>query len=356
MGDVIYAVVSALIGLGVLIVIHELGHFLVAKKMGVGVITFSIGFGPKLWGRKVNETEYVISAFPLGGYVKMVGEDPGEEVQELDITKSFSHKGLGKRAAIVGAGPVFNLLLAAVIFTCTFMFVGVPVLTTRIGSVEPKTPAAEAGLKKGDRILGIDGTQVEKWEELSDKIKQSGGKTVTLRIERDNAQTEIQIQPVLREGKSVFGEKKDVWIIGIASEVAMEKSAPWTALAQGFYKTGEFSVLTVVGLFKMITGAMSPKNIGGPLMIAQVAGQQAQEGPASFFFFIALLSVNLGVLNLLPIPVLDGGHLFFFLMEWLIGRPVEVKYRERAQQIGVFILILIMIYAFYNDVTRFFEG
>ena len=356
MGDVIYAVVSALIGLGVLIVIHELGHFLLAKRMGVGVITFSIGFGPKLWGRKVDETEYVISAFPLGGYVKMVGEDPGEEVQELDIGKSFSQKSLGKRAAIVGAGPGFNLLLAAVIFACTFMFVGVPVLTTRIGSVEPKTPAAEAGLKKGDRILGIDGTQVEKWEELSDRIKQSNGKTVTLRIERDNAQTEIQIQPVLREGKSVFGERKDVWIIGIASDVAMEKSTPWTALAQGFYKTGEYSVLTVVGLFKMITGAVSPKNIGGPLMIAQVAGQQAQEGAASFLFFIALLSVNLGVLNLLPIPVLDGGHLFFFLMEWLIGRPVEIRYRERAQQIGVFILILIMIYAFYNDVTRFFEG
>jgi regulator of sigma E protease len=356
MDDVVYAVVSAVIGLGILIVIHELGHFLLAKKTGVGVITFSIGFGPKLLGRKVGETEYVISAFPLGGYVKMVGEDPGEEVKELDIRKSFSHKSLGKRAAIVGAGPLFNLALAALIFTGTFMFVGVPVLTTRIGSVEADTPAAKAGLKKGDRIVGIDGMPVEKWEELSDRIKGSGGKVISLKIEREKTQIDIQVQPVIREGKSVFGEKKDIWIIGIASEVAMEKSAPWTALGQGFWKTGEYSVLTVVGLFKMITGSVSPKNIGGPLMIAQVAGQQAQEGPASFFFFLALLSVNLGVLNLLPIPVLDGGHLFFFLMEWLIGRPVELKYRERAQQVGVFILILIMIYAFYNDVTRFFEG
>jgi len=356
MGDVIYAIVSAVIGLGVLIVIHELGHFIVAKKMGVGVITFSIGFGPKLWGRKVNDTEYVVSAFPLGGYVKMVGEDPGEEVKELDITKSFSHKSLATRAAIVAAGPLFNLGLAAIIFSCSFMFLGVPALTTTIGSVEPKTPAAEAGLRKGDRIVAIDGVTIEKWEDLSDRIKQSGGKPVTLRIVRDNTQTEIRVQPILREGKSIFGEKKDVWIIGIASEVEMQRSTPWTALGQGVYKTGEVSVLTLVGLFKMITGTVSPKNIGGPLMIAQVAGQQAQEGLASFFFFVALLSVNLGVLNLLPIPVLDGGHLFFFLMEWLIGRPVELKYRERAQQVGIFILILIMIYAFYNDVTRFFEG
>jgi regulator of sigma E protease len=356
MSDVIYAVVSAVIGLGVLIVIHELGHFLLAKKMGVGVITFSIGFGPKLWGRKINDTEYVVSAFPLGGYVKMVGEDPGEEITEFDTARSFSHQSLAKRAAIVAAGPLFNLGLAAIIFGCTFMLLGVPALTTSIGSVEPKTPAAEAGLKKGDRIIAIDGESIEKWEELSEKIKRSGGKPVTLRIERDNAQTEIRVQPIQREGKSVFGEKKDVWIIGIASEVEMKKSTPWTALAQGVYKTGEYSVLTLVGLFKMITGSVSPKNIGGPLMIAQVAGQQAQEGFASFFFFVALLSVNLGVLNLLPIPVLDGGHLFFFLMEWLIGRPVEVKYRERAQQVGIFILILVMIYAFYNDVTRFFEG
>ena len=354
--DVIYAVVSAVIGLGILIVIHELGHFLVAKKTGVGVLTFSIGFGPKVWGRKINETEYVISAFPLGGYVKMVGEDPGEEVQEIDVEKSFSHKKLGTRAAIVGAGPGFNLLLAAVIFSFIFMTVGVPVLTTEIGSVEPDLPAAAAGLKKGDRIMAVDGIPVDKWEDLSDKIKQSNGRQLTLKIQRNDSVQEIRVQPTQKEGKTIFGEKKDVWIIGIASEVSMEKSPLWKALGQGFYKTGEYSVLTVVGMFKMLTGDVSPKNIGGPLMIAQVAGQQAQEGFASFFFFVALLSVNLGVLNLLPIPVLDGGHLFFFLVEWLIGRPVEIKYRERAQQVGVFLLILIMIYAFYNDVSRFFEG
>jgi len=354
--DVIYAVVSAVIGLGILIVIHELGHFLVAKKTGVGVLTFSIGFGPKLWGRKIDETEYVISAFPLGGYVKMVGEDPAEEVPQVDVEKSFAHKRLGARAAIVGAGPGFNLLLAAVIFSCIFMAVGVPVLTTEIGSVEPDLPAATAGLKKGDRIVAIDGIPIAKWEELSDRIKQSHGNPLTLKIQRNDSVQEIRIQPIQREGKTVFGEKKDVWIIGIASEVTMEKSPLWKALGQGFYKTGEYAVLTVGGMFKMLTGDVSPKNIGGPLMIAQVAGQQAQEGFASFFFFVALLSVNLGVLNLLPIPVLDGGHLFFFLVEWLIGRPVEIKYRERAQQVGVFLLILIMIYAFYNDVSRFFEG
>jgi regulator of sigma E protease len=354
--DVVYAVVSAVIGLGILIVIHELGHFLVAKKSGVGVLTFSIGFGPKLWGRKVKETDYVISAFPLGGYVKMVGEDPGEEIAQSETEKSFAHKSLGRRAAIVGAGPGFNLLLAAVIFTLIFMVVGAPVLTTQIGNVEPNLPAANAGLKKGDRIIAIEGLPVTSWEELSEKIKQSEGKPLALKIQREGTEAELTIQPMKREGKNVFGETRDVWIIGIASEVKMEKSPLWKALGQGFYKTGEYSVLTLVGMFKMITGDISPKNIGGPLMIAQVAGQQAQEGFASYFFFIALLSINLGVLNLLPIPVLDGGHLFFFLVEWVIGRPLEIRYRERAQQVGVLILILIMIYAFVNDVSRFFEG
>lgn len=356
MVSIIYAIVSALIGLGILIVIHELGHFLLAKRTGVGVLTFSIGFGPRLLGKRIGETEYILSAFPLGGYVKMVGEDPEEEVREVDMKKSFSHQGLAKRVAIVAAGPVFNLLLAVVIFIGIFLSYGVPVLTTRVGGVEPDSPAARAGIREGDHIINVGGQSIEKWEQLSSRIKESQGKAFKVRLVRDEQELEITVQPVKREGRNIFGEKQDTWVIGIASEVSVEKSNPRLAVAQAFYKTGEYSVLTLVALFKMIRGDVSPKNLGGPLLIAQMAGQQAREGLGSFFFFVAILSVNLGVLNLLPIPVLDGGHLLFFLLEGLLGRPVELKHRERAQQVGVFILILIMIYAFYNDIARFFEG
>ena len=354
--NVIYAVVSALIGLGILIVIHELGHFLVAKKTGVGVLTFSIGFGPKLLSRKIGETEYAISAFPLGGYVKMVGEDPEEEVKQADIQRSFSHQPLAKRTAIVAAGPVFNLLLAVGVFLWIFLSYGVPVYTTRVGGVEPNSPAALAGIHKGDQILKINGQPIQTWEDLSKGIKESQGRALSLRVMRDNREIEITVQPTRREGRNIFGEKQEVWVIGISSEPAIERSNPALAVGQAFYRTGEYSVLTLVALFKMVRGELSPKNLGGPLLIAQMAGQQAREGLTSYFFFLAVLSVNLGVLNLLPIPVLDGGHLLFFLLEWILGRPVEVKHRERAQQVGVFILILVMIYAFYNDIARFLEG
>ena len=356
MFHVILAVVSALVGLGILILVHEFGHFLVAKKTGVGVLTFSLGFGPKLWRRKVGETEYVLSAFPLGGYVKMVGEDPDEEVQEADVRRSFSHQGLLKRAAIVMAGPLFNLLLAVVIFVCIFMAYGVPVLTTRVGGVEPNSPAARAGVLKGDQIFGVDGQEVKKWEELSSRIKKSQGRVLKLRIEREGQKTEVAVQPTMREGKNVFGEKQENWAIGIVSEVSLEKSDPLLAVPKAFSQTWDYSYLTLVALYKMVKGEVSPKNLGGPLLIAQMAGQQAREGLGSFFFFIAVLSINLGVLNLLPIPVLDGGHLFFFVLEAILRRPVKLKLRERAQQVGVFVLILVMIYAFYNDIARFFEG
>lgn len=356
MVGIIYAVVSALVALGVLIVFHELGHFLVAKKSGVGVLTFSIGFGPKILGKKIGETEYLLSAFPLGGYVKMVGEDPDQEVLEVDRQKSFSHQSLLKRTAIVAAGPIFNFILSIVVFACIFTFVGMPVLTTQVGGVEPDSPADQAGLKKGDQILALGSQTIQEWDELSKGIKESKGSPLLLRFERDGQVMQATIQPVEREGKTIFGESTTHWVIGIASTVTIEKRNPLSATWQAFYKTGEYSVLTLVALYKMVTGDISPKNLGGPILIAKLAGEQARQGVWNFLFFVAILSVNLGVLNLLPIPILDGGHVLFFFLEWLRGRPVELKHRERAQQVGIFVLILIMIYAFYNDIARFFEG
>ncbi len=356
--SIAYTIGWAVIALGILIVFHELGHFVVAKFSGVGVLTFSVGFGPKLWVKKVGETEYALSAFPLGGYVKMVGEDPGEEVKETDIARSFFHQGLGKRIAIVAAGPVFNLLLAVVVISLNLALFGAPALTSRVGDIRPDFPAGKAGLLKGDLIVAVDGQPINKWEELSNRIKESRGNALRLGVQRENRELEFTVQPTKSEGKNIFGEQQEFWVIGITadgSEIFVERISPWQALGQGFYKTGEFSVLTLVVIYKMIVGDVSPKNLGGPVLIAQIAGQQAQRGMGSFFFFVAILSVNLGVLNLLPIPVLDGGHLLFFLIEAIIGRPVELKNRERAQQVGLFILIFVMIYAFYNDIARFFN-
>lgn len=353
--NIIYAVVAAVIGLGILIIIHELGHFLVAKKTGVGVLTFSIGFGPKIFRKKVGETEYAVSALPLGGYVKMVGEDPDEEVKEIDVQKSFSHQGLWKRTAIVAAGPLFNLLLAVAIFICIFLVYGVRVQSTTVAEVTPESPAAAAGVQKGDKVVAIDGAAITQWEELATRIQKKGGESVLLRIKRGEGEMEISVRPARSEGKSDFGEKQEVWRIGIASESALVRRDPLLAVGQAFYDTGKYSALTLVALYKMVNGDLSPKNLGGPLLIAQMAGQQAREGLANFFYFLAILSINLGVLNFLPIPVLDGGHLFFFLVEAIIRRPVELKHRERAQQVGMVLLILVMIYAFYNDIARFFE-
>jgi regulator of sigma E protease len=355
MENVIYSVVAAIIGLGVLIVVHEFGHFLFAKLSGVGVLTFSVGFGPKLWVKKMGETEYALSAFPLGGYVKMVGEDPDDQVSPSDIEKSFAHKSLLKRIAIVAAGPGFNLLLAVFFLMIVFIFYGVPVLSTQVGGVEPGSPADRAGIQKGDRITAVNNQPVAEWEELSRAIKESQGGPLKLLIRRESQEVNITVEPMKREGRTIFGEKKDEWMIGIGSHVSIEKGNPGLAIVKAVQQTYDYSKLTLVALYKMISGEVSPRNLGGPILIAQMAGQQAQEGLGSFLGFMAILSINLGVLNLLPIPVLDGGHLLFFLVEALIGRPVAVRHREVAQQVGIFLLMLLMVYAFYNDIARFFE-
>jgi regulator of sigma E protease len=355
MENLLYSIIAAVVGLGVLIVFHEFGHFLLAKLSGVGVLTFSVGFGPKLWVKKKGETEYALSAFPLGGYVKMVGEDPEEEVKAVDLERSFAHKSLLKRTAIVAAGPGFNLLLAVFLLMIVFLFYGVPVLSNLIGAVEPESPAAQAGLEKGDRIVAVDGQAVTAWDDVSSKIKQSAGRSLDLRVQRSGEELAMTVQPRKREVKNIFGELKEDWMIGIGSQVSIEKGDPGLAISKAFVQTYEYSKLTLIGLYKMITREVSPRNLGGPILIAQMAGQQAQEGIGSFLAFLAVLSINLGVLNLLPVPVLDGGHLFFFAVEAIIGRPVSIKYREKAQQVGIFLLLLLMIFAFANDIFRLFE-
>ncbi len=346
---------SFIIVLGVLIFFHELGHFLVARYFGVGVEKFSLGFGPRILGKKVGITDYRISAIPLGGYVKMVGEEPDAEIAPENIPLSFTHKHVVKKFLIVAAGPFFNLLLAVLLFYLIYQFSGLYVRKPVVGSVAPDTPAQTAGLRPGDEIASIDGVSVESWEEMAAIISESNGKPVQIELKREGRTVPITIEPRVQQDVNIFGEKIERFVIGIGSsnEFATKELSMFQAIGHSVVQTYKVAELTVLSIVKLIQGTLSMDTLGGPIMIAELAGEQAEEGLINLLFFIGLLSINLAILNFLPIPVLDGGHLLFFTIEMLIGRPVSIRVREVAQQAGIFILISLMIFVFYNDITRF---
>jgi regulator of sigma E protease len=342
--------------LGVLVFFHEFGHFIMARLFGVGVEKFSLGFGPRLFGKKSGITDYRVSAIPLGGYVKMVGEEPDSEVAPEDIPISFTHKHVFKRIIIVAAGPFFNFVLAVVIFFVLFLISGTFILKPVIGTVEQDSPAAKAGMVKGDLIESIDGTPITSWEEMAEIISGSNGKRLLVSVIREGAALKLDILPEIKTAKNIFGEdiKRYAMGIGSAGDFYTKELNPFQALLESIRQTYKITHLTVLSIAKLIQGTLSAKTLGGPIMIAEMAGQQAREGIANLAFFIALLSINLAVLNFLPIPVLDGGHLLFFFIEAAIGKPVNTKMREIAQQVGIFVLVVLMIYVFYNDISRIF--
>ncbi len=346
-------IIATIIVLGVLIFAHELGHFLAAKLFRVGVLTFSLGFGPKLFGKKIGETEYKVSVIPLGGYVKMVGEEPGEKIPPEMIARSFSAQSVGKRLGIVFAGPFFNFLFAVVVFAVVSM-AGMPTLLSEVGEVKPDFPAAQAGLMKGDRITEVNGAPVKRWEDLAKIIHESTDRPLVFKVEREGKTLEVTVTPQVSEQKNIFGEEVRVGLIGISpsGNYFIERFGPFTAAYQSLVQSWRVTELTVISIAKIIEGKISAKTIGGPILIAQLAGQQAKAGVLSLVLFMAVISINLVILNILPIPVLDGWHLLMFLIEAAIGKPVSLKIRERAQQIGVFLIILLMLLVFYNDITR----
>lgn len=352
------SVLAFIVVLGVLIFFHELGHFLFARLFGVGVQKFSLGFGPRIVGWKKGITDYRISAIPLGGYVKMVGEDPSVEMDPQEIPFSFTHKHVLKRLLIVAAGPFFNLVLAVFIFLTIYLFSGTYILRPTVGDVQENSPAAASGLQKGDIIRAIDGQAVATWEEMAAGIGQSKGRILSFSIERTGELLSIEIAPEVKKTKNLFGEDVERYIIGIASAGDIEnlKLGFGKAVVESIRQTYKIAELTVVSIAKLIKGTLSTKTIGGPIMIAELAGQQAKEGILNFVFLIALLSVNLAIINFLPIPVLDGGHILFFIIELIIGRPVNTRMREMAQQAGIFILIMLMVFVFYNDIARIFSS
>ena len=347
-------IVSLIIVLGVLVFVHEFGHFILAKILRVGVEKFSLGFGPRIVGKKIGMTDYRISAIPLGGYVKMVGESPDSELDPSMIPLSFSHKSVFKRALIVLAGPAFNFFLAVAIFYGFFQISGLPILKPEVGGIQENMPAHEAGLREGDLVVAVDGEPVTQWDEMAELIKQRGDHPLTFEIRRDGRPLSFEILPKKVPSQNLFGETVDKYVVGITAsgEVSILRLDPIECFMEGMRQTWKIAELTVVSVGKILTGTLSAKTIGGPIMIAQLAGEHAKAGITNFIFFIALLSVNLGILNLLPIPVLDGGHLMFFAIEAVSRRPVNIKMREVAQQIGMFVLILLMVYVFYNDIAR----
>ncbi len=350
-----HSLLAFIVVLGVLIFFHEFGHFIVARLCGVGVETFSLGFGHKIYRKKIGFTEYCLSIIPLGGYVKMVGEEPGSPIKEEDIKKSFTHKKLYQKMFIVAAGPLFNFLLAIIIFYVIFQVSGLYLVRPVIGGVAKNSPAMQAGMKKGDIVRFIQNTSVESWSDMADLIGKSKGSAVSVIVERNGRQIALKITPRAKTVKNIFGENVKRYMIGVASsgKVFHKSLNPLQAMGASLSKTWDFIDLTFLSVAKILNGSISSKTLGGPIMIADLAGKEAKAGMADFTFFIAMLSVNLGIINLFPIPVLDGGHIFFFLIEAITGTPVSDRVHEKANQVGIALLVALMVFVFYNDIMRY---
>lgn len=451
------SVVAAVIILALLIIVHETGHFLVAKRVGVRVIRFSIGYPPKLFGIRWRGTEYALSGTPLGGYVRMLGEEAGEDVNPseaqlfltemgqdlvdtarrvdpagtLQVTASsdplhelacligsapdskararellgreprpeekelleevrdqpssieaikivverrsaalsrrfeseaFPTQGLLKRFAIVLAGPLANILFAPILMAAVLMY-GVPRLLPVIGEVKQDMPAGKAGLQKGDRIVSINNHPVDSWIDLSQLVKQSNGQQLVIKFSTTQggaAHTQsVTLRAEREKEKTPFGNTAPQWVIGVMprgdSEVHREE--PFYAIPDAVVQTVRMAEMLVIGVGKIISGATPVRQaLGGPIMIAKMAGQEARQGLADVGLFTVMLSLELGIINLLPVPMLDGGHLAFFAIEAVRGRPLQLRHREIAQQVGLFLLVVLMAFVIFNDISRIVQG
>ncbi|MGW8272675.1 MAG: RIP metalloprotease RseP [Thermodesulfovibrionales bacterium] len=357
---------SAIVMLGILIFVHELGHFIFAKIMSVRVLKFSLGFGPKVIGKKIGDTEYLISAVPLGGYVKMLGEEAGEETQEEESAQSFHFQPLWKRATIVIAGPVFNVLLTYLIYVVV-LSAQIPVNIPNVSSFLPVvdevaagSPAASSGLKAGDRIVSIDGKNIDTWFEMVNMVRENPGREIGIVVLRGRAEFAARVVPnPVEVGEGA--EKIVVGQIGVMKKngdffETIESDSVGEALYQGAIATGKMGLFVVDSIRMLAVGDVSLRNVGGPVTIVQESGRAAAAGILPYFIFMALFSVNLGILNLLPIPVLDGGHLLLFAVEGLKGSPLNEKAVGIVNRIGLALILALMIVAFYNDFVRLFAG
>jgi regulator of sigma E protease len=361
-------IIPFLFVLTIVVFFHELGHFLVARWAGVKVLTFSLGFGPELAGFNDRQgTRWKISAIPLGGYVKFFGDESEAStpasaetlagMTEEERAGSFHHKKVGPRAAIVAAGPIANFILAIVIFTCLFTFLGKPSTTARVDKVEAGSAAERAGFQVGDVVTVIDGNIIGNFSDMQRIVSIHGGDTLNFTVKRGDATLQLRGTPEQLEKKDSFGNVHRLGVMGITratapGDVVTERVDPATALWLGVKETWFVVDRTLAYIGGVFTGREAADQVGGPLRIAQISGQVATIGLAALIQLAAVLSISIGLLNLFPVPLLDGGHLLFYAVEAIRGRPLSERAQEMGFRIGLGLVLMLMVFATYNDILH----
>jgi regulator of sigma E protease len=366
-GSLVGYVVPFLFVLTIVVFFHELGHFLMARWCGIKVLVFSIGFGPEIAGFYDRYgTRWKISAIPLGGYVKFFGDDNAASVPdheaaaamtEAEKKDSFIFQPVGARAAVVAAGPIANFLLAIAIFAGIFMTVGKQSTSARVDTVQPGSAAQVAGFKPGDLVLAINGEKIESFSDMQRIVSISAGAPLTIEVERGDTQVTLRAVPQLKELKDNFGNVHRLGVLGISRSMApgdikTEKAPPLRAIVMGAQETWFVVDRTLAYITGVFAGREAADQLGGPIRIAQVSGQVATAGFAPLIHLTAVLSVSIGLLNLFPIPLLDGGHLLFYAIETIRGRPLSERAQELGFRIGLAIVLMLMIFATFNDILH----
>jgi regulator of sigma E protease len=355
-------IIPFLFVLTIIVFFHELGHFLVARFYGIKVLVFSIGFGPELAGfYDRHGTRWKLSAVPLGGYVKFFGDENAASVPDettlaamtdAERQQSFPGQKVGARAAVVVAGPITNFILAIAIFAGVFMVYGKTTAIPRIAAIEPGSPAATAGFEVGDLIVDIDGTKIESFGDVQRIVNFSAGRALTVEVERGNAVVTLHATPAEKDKRGILGITRS----NEPGDVKTEEVGPLEAVRLGADKTW-FVVATTMGYLRdVVVGRQSADQIGGPIKIAQISGEVAKLGFGPLLDFTALLSVSIGLLNLFPVPLLDGGHLLFYAIEAVRGRPLSERAQEVGFRIGLAIVVMLMIFAAFNDLRPYWPG
>jgi len=352
-----------LIVLTVLVFVHEFGHYAIARWNGVRIDVFSIGFGPELFGWWDRAgTRWKFSTIPLGGYVKMFGDSDASSGQPLpglgrlaqpERDASFHYKRLGQRAAIVAAGPAANFAFAIIVLTVLFMTFGQPYTPAEVGQVQPGSAAEQGGIRAGDVILSIDGQAVARFEDVQQAVRMNPGAAMAIAVRRDAKTLTLQVTPSRTEVTDRFGNRYEIGLLGIArSGMEYVKRDPVTALYQAVGETWNLSASTLQAMWQMVKGTRATDELGGPLRIAQMSGEVARGGIAPILTFMALLSVSLGLINLFPVPILDGGHLLFYAAEAIRGRPLGQKAQEYGFRIGLALVLTLMVFTTWNDLVH----
>jgi regulator of sigma E protease len=350
---------AVILVLGALIFFHELGHFLVARLLRIGVKTFSLGFGPRLLAFDRGRTRYQLSLVPLGGYVQLVGESAEDDQPDgFTAAENFSLRPPLHRMLVVAAGPVFNFVLAWVVLFGIYATAGKTEMATTVGSVQAESAAEAAGILPGDRIVALDGAPVHFWNDMTERIGASQGRPMEVTVERDGATLVMEVTPRLAQRRSIFGETITTPMLGVGSagELATLPMHAGSALIEGARDTWGYIVLTFNALVKIVERVIPLETVGGPIMIAQLVSQGAEQGIVSVLLLTAIISVNLGLINLFPIPVLDGGHILFFALEMVFRRPVPERWQVMTTRLGIVFLVALMGLAIFNDILRLFTA